>query len=212
MASCAPIKRNSFGCHKLGVECDGLFDRCFIVTRDNQRIVAQNYSKVVLIQPKVIGNHLVLTAPGRSDFELNLDELRNKTRTKVDCKHTRVIGIDAGDQVADWLSEYLLGEPGIFRLVFYPLTYPTKEIAQKDRKYKALREEDMGTYHGKSSFMMVNQKSVDELNALLDHPVKPLQFRPNFIVNGPQAFDEDKWKWVRVGEHTTFRVVRPCNR
>ncbi|XP_037037562.1 mitochondrial amidoxime-reducing component 1-like [Bradysia coprophila] len=213
VASCAPIKRKSFDCHKLGVQLESLFDRSFIVTRNDKQVIGQHCPNLVLIQPKVDGNNLILSAPGRSDFVLDLAKLRKESnRTKIDCKHTQVLGVDAGDPVGDWLSEHVGDEPGAIRLIFYPYNYPTKGVPERDRKYKDLKDEDVGTFHGKSSFMLINQKSIDELNSKLDQMVKPLQFRPNFLVQGPEAFDEDTWKWVRIGENVVFRVVRPCNR
>lgn len=172
------------------------------MTRDNKQVIGQHCPSLVLIQPKIDGNNLILSAPGRSDFVLDLVELRKESnKTKIDCKHTEVMGIDAGDRVSDWLSIYVGGEPGAFRLMFYPYTYPTKGVPERDRKYKDLRDEDVGTFHGKSSFMLINQASIDELNSKLDQIVKPLQFRPTFLVRGPEAFDEDNWKWVRHFQH-----------
>lgn len=211
--SCAPVKRKSFECHNLGVEYEGLFDRGFIVSRNDKQATARSYPNMVLIQPKVEGNKLILSAPERSDFVLDLDELRKQpARSKVECWYSKVIGIDAGDKVADWLSEFIVGKPGVFRLVFYPHTYSTKGVGKSDRKYKAYRNEDAGSYHDKTSYMLINQGSIDKLNSQLDHVVKPLQFRPNLVVNGPGAYAEDNWKWVRVGENVIFRVLKPCTR
>ena len=60
--------------------------------------------------------------------------------------------------------------------------------------------------------MLINQASIDELNSHLDHVVKPLQFRPNLVVKGPGAYDEDNWKWVKVGDNVVYRVLKPCTR
>ncbi len=37
------------------------------------------------------------------------------------------------------------------------------------------------------------------------------RFRPNFVVSGSQAFAEDSWKKIRIGE-TVFHLVKPCAR
>lgn len=39
--SCAPIKQKSFDCHILGLEYEGLFDRCFIISRTNKQATAR---------------------------------------------------------------------------------------------------------------------------------------------------------------------------
>lgn len=213
MKSCAPILCHSFECHLLGVKYESLFDRCFIVSRKKKQVTARVYPKMVLIQPKVVGNQLILTAPNQLDFVLNLDELRNgPINDKVECWYAKVKGIDAGDKVANWLSEFIVGKPGEFRLLFYPYPYPTKGVSKSDKMYKAYKDDDAGTYHDSTSYMLINQASIDELNSHLDHVVKPLQFRPNLVVNGPGAYDEDNWKWVKVGENVIFRVLKPCTR
>ena len=213
LKSCAPIKRNSFDCHLLGVEYDGLFDRCFVISQNGKQVTARVYPKMVLIEPKVIGNHLNLSAPGKSDFVLNLNDLREESiNGNVECWYAKVNGIDAGDAVANWLSEFIVDKPGVFRLLYYPYSYPTKGVAEKDKVYKAYRNEDAGTYHDKTSYMLINQASIDELNSHLDHVVKPLQFRPNLVVKGPGAYDEDNWKWVKVGDNVVYRVLKPCTR
>lgn len=168
---------------------------------------------MVLIQPKIIGNQLTLSAPDKDDCVLNLDKLRKGVvNAKIQCWHSKVDGIDAGDEVADWLSEHIVGKKGVFRLNFYPHLYSTQKVTKSDRKYKGFKEEDSGTYHDTTSYMLINQASIDDVNTHLDHVVKPLQFRPNLIVKGPAAYEEDAWNWVRVGEHVIFRGLSPCTR
>lgn len=42
--------------------------------------------------------------------------------------------------------------------------------------------------------------------------MRPLQFRPNIVIKGPEAYAEDNWKWIRVGDDAIFRGSRPCIR
>lgn len=200
-------------CHQLGIEYENFFDRGFIISRNNKQATGRCYPKIVLIQPKIDGSNLILSAPECSDFVLNVDKLREKSlNEKIKCYYSEVRAIDCGDEVADWLSEYIVGRPGVFQLFFYPYQYPTKGVSKRDRKYEAYKSDDAGTYHNKTSYMLINKASVDEINLQLDHIVEPLQYRPNLVVNGPKAYDEDNWKWVRVGDTTIFRSVKPCTR
>lgn len=168
---------------------------------------------MVLIQTQVVDNDMILSAPGMPDFALNLNELRNRSANfKVELWADKVKGIDAGDEVADWLSQYIVEKPSVFRLIFYPHLYPIKPRLQGDLKYKALKNEDVGTFHDETSYMLMNQASMDELNSHLDHVVKPLQFRPSIVISGPNAYEEDKYQWIRIGDSTVFRGLRPCQR
>lgn len=60
--------------------------------------------------------------------------------------------------------------------------------------------------------------SLDALNALIargDHPGEgPLpmtRFRPNAVVSGTDAWAEDDWSRIAIGD-VTFRVAKPCGR
>ncbi|CAM9638105.1 unnamed protein product [Scytosiphon promiscuus] len=44
------------------------------------------------------------------------------------------------------------------------------------------------------------------------HQVSTAHFRPNFVVNGVRAHEEDGWQSVRIGGALRFRVTGPCSR
>lgn len=58
---------------------------------------------------------------------------------------------------------------------------------------------------------LVGSGSLDDLNARLEEPVGVERFRPNLLIVGPPAFDEDDWGEIRVGG-CELRVVKPCSR
>lgn len=58
---------------------------------------------------------------------------------------------------------------------------------------------------------LVGSGSLDDLNARLEEPVGVERFRPNLLIDGPPAFDEDDWGEIRVGG-CELRVVKPCPR
>ncbi|MFE3826993.1 MOSC domain-containing protein [Streptomyces sp. NPDC059092] len=66
--------------------------------------------------------------------------------------------------------------------------------------------------------LVTTTASLDALNALIaqgDHPDEgPLpmdRFRPNLVVSGTEAWAEDGWRRLTVGE-VAFRVAKPCGR
>ncbi len=58
---------------------------------------------------------------------------------------------------------------------------------------------------------LIGSGSMDDLNDRLDIPVRVDRFRPNIYVECPEAFAEDRWEYVRIG-NCGFRVVKPCPR
>lgn len=60
-------------------------------------------------------------------------------------------------------------------------------------------------------YLIVSQASLDDLNARLGSPVPMDRFRPNLVIDGGVAFQEDDWTTIRIG-HATFQLVKPCAR
>lgn len=60
-------------------------------------------------------------------------------------------------------------------------------------------------------FLLLNMKSLEELNRRLMTPVGMERFRGNLIIDGNEPYEEDSWKRIRVGE-IEFDVVKPCSR
>lgn len=68
-----------------------------------------------------------------------------------------------------------------------------------------------GAYPDSTSYCLINEGSVTELNTRLEDPVTPERFRPNFVVKGSIAYEEDSWGWIKIGD-VMFKTVRPCTR
>lgn len=60
-------------------------------------------------------------------------------------------------------------------------------------------------------YLVISQASLDELNARLDHPVPMDRFRPNLVIAGGTAFQEDGWTELTIGA-SRFQLVKPCAR
>lgn len=59
--------------------------------------------------------------------------------------------------------------------------------------------------------LLVAQASLDVLNAELPVAMPVARFRPNIVVAGAAAWDEDRWRRIRVGA-VTLRLPKPCSR
>lgn len=70
-----------------------------------------------------------------------------------------------------------------------------------------------GALPDETSYNLVNEASIDDLNSRLasDSQVTVRNFRPNFLLSGAQAYDEDKWKFLKIGENV-FEIIKPCFR
>jgi uncharacterized protein YcbX len=70
--------------------------------------------------------------------------------------------------------------------------------------------------------LLANKSSLDELNKAIalaagsddsdeSVPVPMARFRPNLVIKGAEAFEEDNWKKIKIGQ-AIFRITKPCAR
>ncbi len=62
-----------------------------------------------------------------------------------------------------------------------------------------------------AALLVANAASLDALNACLDAPVPMARFRPNLVLGGAAAYDEDGWERLSVGE-AILAPVHACGR
>jgi uncharacterized protein YcbX len=60
-------------------------------------------------------------------------------------------------------------------------------------------------------YLLVSEKSLDAVNALLEVPITMENFRPNIVVKNCEAFAEDTWQQVVLGG-ITMSVTQRCSR
>ncbi len=179
----------------LGIEGDR---RWMLVDANGDFLSIREVPRMTLIQAKILHGQLLLRWPGQG---FHSPEFSTQAITVQVWK----------DQVQAWedisglsqkISEFL-DTP--CRLVFMPL----------DSKRKVEAENLLNTHHTALSdgypLMLLSEASLSDLNTRLENPVTMERFRPNLVVSGAQAFEEDRWKRIRIGE-IEFEVVKPCPR
>ncbi|XP_058064323.1 mitochondrial amidoxime-reducing component 1-like [Anopheles bellator] len=214
--SCGAIVVPAIGCAGTGPQQNLLRDRTFVVTTEEGKFVtARMKPKMVLVVPRFDDRceTMFLTAPGMPELRIDVRQWasgesggssnKQDDQTPKECIvwGEPVTVVDCGEEVARWFSRYLVDRDTGYRLRYYP-----HEHAQRRRQGS-----DTGALHDETSYMLFNEASVTDLNHRLDNKVGALQFRPNFVVRGPKAYAEDRWRWVRIGE-VVFRYRIPCLR
>lgn len=122
--------------------------------------------------------------------------------------HDEVVVLDAGESAADWFSQ-IIGKP--CRLVWSstgsarslkPGNYPPPPVPSDGRQI---------AFTDGMPILLTNEASLSELNSHLDTAVSMHRFRPNLVVNGTQAWEEESWKHVRLGE-VELQATKTCVR
>lgn len=184
-----------------------------VIESDSRKfITARKYPLMVKIQPSIEKSTLKLSAPGMRDIHVDLNDVLNGLKDRAEVWDAPVDVYDCGDEIAKWFSRFLLKNDDGLRLVYYPYSNPTRPIRSKNLIFKTLSQEHVGALHDATSYMLLNQGSLDELNKRLTTPASALHFRPNIVIKGPLPYAEDSFKYVRIGRGTIFKAVKPCTR
>jgi uncharacterized protein YcbX len=72
-------------------------------------------------------------------------------------------------------------------------------------------ETDRVAFSDAFPFLLVSENSLNALNAALEIPVEMTRFRPNLVVSGCDAYAEDSWREIQIGE-INFRLPKACDR
>ena len=144
---------------------------------------------------------LTLSAPERASIEIDLPGNDAELRGVTIWRDTLRVP-DAGDEAARWVSD-LIGKPT--RLVQMPLDRArmTQAGFGKDDDQVALADG--------FPLLLIGEASLQHLSQEVGRPLEMLRFRPNLVIEGSQAYAEDGWKRIRIGD-VEFRVVKPCSR
>ncbi len=105
--------------------------------------------------------------------------------------------------VSEWFSEKLETP---CKLVVMPAD--TNRIIPSEY---AVRPDDTVSFADGFPFLLIGEGSLADLNSRLASPIPMNRFRPNIVVHGSEAFEEDTWKRIRIGSEE-FHVVKPCAR
>ncbi|KAF7987758.1 hypothetical protein HCN44_003621 [Aphidius gifuensis] len=210
----------------IAVNDDGkltLKDRMFLVYNEENGkfITGRNHPTLILVSLSAVDNKRVkLEAVGMQSltFEL-LPENSKNIDENIECSMwwgEKVKCIDCGDAPAEWISRFLTGTDSGLRIGLAP-SERCRDLSNGPwerftKVYDTLRNEDTGYFSDLTSYMLMTESSLDELNSRLENPTLSLQYRPNIVVSGTEAFDEDEWEWIKIGDDVVIRNVKPCPR
>ena len=109
--------------------------------------------------------------------------------------------IDQGDSVAAWLSSIVEADVRVVALKStFTRTVPLDEFALVDGI-------DQSRFVDVAPILVTNVTSLADLNSKLEKPIPMNRFRPNIVVDGLDAFDEDSVVSFEQGELKLVRAT-----
>lgn len=186
-------------------------DRAWMVVDAAGRFVSQReFPRLALVRPQLKRLEVVLRAPGMLALHLGINEVEQPARVRV--WDDEVEAWDMGQVAAQWFSDFL-GQPGLRLARFDP---EVRRLAA--RRWTGGVEAPIEFVDG-FPLLVIGEGSLAELNRRLAEgghaPVGIERFRPNLVLAGLEAHDEDRLQELRIttaeGE-VLLKLVKPCGR
>lgn len=180
--------------------------RWMLVDVDGCVVTARTHPRLVLVGANPQPGGLQLVAPGHAPLQVREPAGAGEP---VQVWKSTVHAVSAGDDAAAWFSG-VAGEA--VRLVH--LRDPTQRAVNP--AYGAAQ--DRVSLADAYPLLLASEESLGAVNDLVatgkhaaEGPLDMRRFRPNLVVAGAAAWDEDGWRRVRVGG-VVFRAVKACDR
>ena len=204
--SCAGVEVREAVLTETGLD----LDRAWMVVDEQGVFVTQReLPRMALVKPTLKVHEVVLRAPGMLALHLAIDTVEEPARVRL--WDDEVPAFDMGDIAAQWFSDFLGRK---LRLVRFDPEHRRLSNPKWTGGAEALNQFNDGY-----PLLVASTASLDALNAKLvaaGHAAVGIErFRPNLVIEGVEAHDEDRLDIIRIAAEAgevQLRPVKPCPR
>lgn len=208
--SCAGIALREATLTTAGLMSDHIYDReWMVVDAQGEFLTQREHSKMALITPRLKADTLELRAPGmlRLEIPLDLADPDEAPTLNVRVWNDTVKAYDCDDTTAAWFSNAI----GVAcRLVRF---HPNAKRVANTTWTNGIEAPTL--FSDGFPMLVISQASLDDLNQKLTaqgRDALPMnRFRPNIVINGVEAFEEDFAATFTIGS-AVLKPVKPCPR
>jgi uncharacterized protein len=213
--SCAGVELKESLLIETGLE----FDRAWMVVDESGEFLSQReLPRMALIAPQLKQFEMVLRAPGMLALHIALDAVEKPCKVRV--WNDECAAFDMGDTAAQWFTDFLMQElPSGMKAMKLRLVRFDPEHKRPSNKKWTKGREVLNQFSDGYPVLVLSQASLDELNTRLKaqghESVGIERFRPNIVLSGLEAHDEDRCDQLRLqteqGE-VILALIKPCPR
>lgn len=172
--------------------------RWMIVDDDNRFVTQREHPELARVSTALRRGNVVIDIPGEGEFSLAATEAEVRVLVWRDWVKAVIGQSGANEALSRFCSKSV-------RLVYMPDSSFRRVDAGRVDEYRRV-----GFADG-FPFLVTNTASLEELNGHLDVPVEMRRFRPNIVLEGAQAWEEDAWQQLTIADNR-FSIVKPCSR
>lgn len=187
-------------------------DRAWMVTDEAGVFVSQReLPRMALVQPTLKGDEMILRAPGMLALHVAVDRVEAAAQATV--WSDRVAAFDMGPLCAQWFSDFLGRKLRLVR-------FDPEQRRLASRQWTGDVEAETAFQDG-FPLLVASTASLAEVNRRLaaagEAPVTMARFRPNIVLAGLEAHDEDHVDEIEfaaegAGDAIRLKLVKPCAR
>ena len=203
--SCAGIELDEALLTETGFD----LDRAWMVVDEQGEFVTQRkLPRMALIKPQLKRTEVILRAPGMLALHLAIDQVEKPAKVRV--WGDEVEAWDMGDVAAQWFTDFLGRKLRLVR--FDP------EVKRASSMEWTGGVEVLNQFSDGFPLLVTSEGSMAELNRRLRESghaeVGVERFRPNIVLEGLEANDEDRLDIVSIAADRAvqLKLVKPCVR
>jgi uncharacterized protein YcbX len=174
--------------------------RWLLVDRNGTFLTQRELPKMATITVRLSGDSIEVRADGMQP--MIVEPLFHGERMLVLVWRSESEALEYDVETNEWFSD-VLGEE--VKLLYMP------DDAGRTVNPIFDRGGDLVSFADGYPVMLLSEASLGDLNARLETPLPMNRFRPNLVVSGANAFAEDNWNRIKIGD-AIFRSTKPCER
>lgn len=203
--SCAGVELGEAVLTETGLD----LDRAWMVVDEHGEFLTQReLPRMALVRPQLKHSEVVLRAPGMLALHLQIDAVEGPASVRL--WDDDIAAFDMGGVAAQWFSDFLGRKARLVR--FDP------DVRRLSNMKWTGGAEAANQFSDGFPVLVVSEGSLAELNRRLGEagqaPVGMERFRPNIVLAGMEAHDEDRVDVLRIASdgEVRLRPVKPCAR
>lgn len=215
--SCAGISVDAATLHESGLAAQGVHDReWMVVTESGQFLTQREYPRMALIRPRPDGDMLRVSAPAMDDLVLSLAWRNDAPSSRVRVWDDEVEAADCGAAAGAWFTRAL----GLDGITACRLARFRRDVVRPTSVKWTNGVPSQTRFADGYPLLLIGQSSLDDVNLRMraaGRAALPMdRFRPNIVIDGLEAFEEDYVGALRTiapaQEVVEFKPVKPCAR